>query len=254
MNNICAIIPARYGSTRLNGKPLLEIDGKTIIRRTFEQTMKSKFIKKVIVATDDDRIVNEVAKIDGDAIKIEEPCLNGTERICKILNKIPETYDIIVNVQGDEPFIDPENIDLCIQKYLENEKDPMMVCTTIHSNILNEEDLENRAIGKMVMDANDNIMYCSRSMIPHTKSGKPDPNFQYLAHIGVFVFRRSYLALFLESPNTPAQLAEDIEWLKIIEMGFRIKSYLAPKNYEIGVNTPEDYEFLLKKYSSITDN
>lgn len=247
MDNICALIPARYGSTRLSGKPLLKINNKTIIQRTYEQTCKSKYIKKVYVVTDDDLIIKEVERIGGSAIKMDEPCLNGTERICKVLDKIPSEYNIIVNVQGDEPFIDPKNIDFTIEKYLENESDEKMVCTTIHYNIESEEDLHNKGIGKMIMDVNDNVLYCSRSMIPHTKSGNPDKNFNYIGHIGVFVFRRSYLPLFMTDKNTPAQMAEDIEWLKIIETGYKLKSYRCPAECEIGVNTIEDYEYLIKK-------
>lgn len=250
MNRICAIIPARYQSSRLPGKPLLTIGDKTIIQMTYEQTCKCKYIDKVYVVTDDDRIVNEVNTFStSSALKSEKECLNGTERICNVLEQIDSKYDIIVNVQGDEPYINPENIDLAIEKYIENEQDPTMVCTTIHSKISNDEDLYNRSIGKMVMDKNDNVMYCSRTMIPHTKTGLKDSSHTYNLHIGIFVYRRSFLPLFLDHKSTPAQLAEDIEWLKIIEMGYRIKSY-AVSNYEIGVNTAEDYKKLLAKYGN----
>ena len=248
-NRICALIPARYQSSRLPGKPLLKIGDNTIIQRTYQQTIKSKLINDVFVVTDDDRIMEHIQEIGGKAIKITDECLNGTERICKALQVLDESYDIIVNVQGDEPFIDPENIDLCIAKYLENENDKMMVCTTIHTILEDVNEISNRTIGKMVIDKYDNVMYCSRAVIPHTKNGQLDKNNKYNGHIGIFVFRRSYLPKFLSDENTPAQLSEDIEWLKIMEHGYRLKSY-AVKTSEIGINTIEDFNYLSKKYTN----
>lgn len=248
-HRICALIPARYQSSRLPGKPLLKIGNKTIIERTYQQTAKSKLIHDVFVVTDDDRIMNHIQEIGGKTIKVADECLNGTERICKALPLLNEAYDIIVNVQGDEPFIDPDNIDLCIMKYLENEHDESMVCTTIHTIMEDITEIKERTIGKMVMDVNDNVMYCSRAVIPHTKTGELDKNNKYYGHIGIFVFRRSYLPKFLTDANTPAQLSEDIEWLKIMEYGYRLKSYLV-KTSEIGINTIDDFNYLSKKYTN----
>jgi len=248
-NRICALIPARYQSNRLPGKPLLKINNKTIIQRTYEQTTKSKLLDKIIVVTDDDRIVKHIQEFGGDVVKVDIPCLNGTERICHVLNKLDHKYDIIVNVQGDEPFINPDNIDFAINKYLENELDERVMCTTIHSLLTDIEDLRNRGIGKMILDKYNNVLYCSRALIPHTKSGDSDKNTRYYGHIGIFVFRRNYLPEFLSHPNTPAQLAEDIEWLKILEMGYSIKSFQV-KSTEIGINTTEDFNYLSKKYGS----
>lgn len=163
-------------------------------------------------------------------IKINEPCLNGTERICRVLDQISPLYNIIVN-EEDESFIDPENIDYAIEKYLDNEKYQNMVCTTLHYEITNKKELYNRIIGKMVLDKYDNVLYCSHSLILHTKSGDHDPNLKYIRHVSVFIFRRSYLGSFLSDKNTPAQLAEDIEWLKIIESEYKIKLYYCSKNY-----------------------
>lgn len=248
-NRICALIPARYQSSRLPGKPLLEIGGKTIIERTYSQTVKSKFINEVYVVSDDDRIINHIESIGGKCIKIDSECLNGTERICKSLPLLESNYDIIVNVQGDEPFIDPDNIDYAISKYLENESDDNMVCTTIHTKLEDVNEINSRTIGKMVMDKYNNVMYCSRAVIPHTKNGNLDVNNVYNGHIGIFIFRRSYLPLYMMDKNTPAQLSEDIEWLKIMEHGYKIKSYPV-SSYEIGINTMEDFNYLSKKYTN----
>jgi 3-deoxy-manno-octulosonate cytidylyltransferase (CMP-KDO synthetase) len=248
-HRICALIPARYHSSRLPGKPLLKIGDKTIIQRTYEQTVKSKLIDSVYVVTDDDRIIDHIKQIGGNIIKVDEECLNGTERICKTLDTLDKKYDIVVNVQGDEPFIEPENIDFAIQKYLEHESDPLMVCTTIHTKLIDENDINGRTIGKMVMDKCNNVMYCSRSVIPHTKSGQMNKNIDYYGHIGIFIFRRSYLPSFLTDENTPAQLSEDIEWLKIMEHGYKIKSYKVD-SFEIGINTMDDFNYLSKKYTN----
>lgn len=248
-SRVCALIPARFQSTRLPGKPLLKIGGKTILQRTYQQTIKSKLIDDVYVVTDDDKIMAHLGTFGAKGIKIATDCLNGTERICLALDQIDEKYDIIVNVQGDEPFIDPNNIGLAIQKYQQHESDPQMVCTTIHTPLKNESDIYNKGIGKMIMDQNDNVLYCSRNVIPHTKSGQINPNVTYWGHVGIFVFRRNYLPKFLMAKNTPAQLSEDIEWLKILEMGYQIKSYPV-ENFEIGINTMDDFNYLSKKYAS----
>lgn len=248
-DRICAMIPARYNSSRLPGKPMLKISNKTIIERTYLQTLKSKLIDTVYVVTDDERISNHIKSIGGNTILIESECLNGTVRICKALEKINNKYDIIVNVQGDEPFIDPENIDYAIQKYLNNEEDPNMVCTTIHTLLRDDMEINNTGIGKMVMDIYDNVLYCSRAVLPHTKSGQLNKKNNYYGHIGIFVFRRSYLPEFLNHPDTKAQLSEDIEWLKILEMGYKIKSYPVT-SYEIGINTIDDFNYLSKKYTN----
>lgn len=249
MDKICCIIPARYQSSRLPGKPLITINSKSILQRTYEQVLKSSLISKIIIATDDDRIVEHVHSFKGNVVKTDIECLNGTERICNILHLIDNSYSIIVNVQGDEPFINPNNIDFCINKYIENIHITDMVCTTIHSKINEKNDINNRGIGKLITDKNNNVMYCSRAMIPHNKNGIFDDNISYWAHIGIFVFRRNFLPKFLEHENTPAQLSEDIEWLKIIEMGYKIKSYEVD-NSEIGINTIEDLNYLSKKYSN----
>ncbi len=245
MKNICALIPARYKSSRLLGKPLLKINNKTIISMTYLQTCKSKYIDKVYVTTDDERIKQEIESLNGNVIMITDECLNGTERICKALKYISDQYDLIVNIQGDEPYIDPVNIDHMIEKHLSLQK---IVCTTLHMEIKNEKELYDYSIGKMVMDNFDHIMYCSRNLIPVTKDGKISNDIKYYAHIGIFIFNREFLLEYMNHENTPLQITEDIEWLKIMEMGYKIKSYLALNFHEMGVNTQEDYEKLLNKY------
>jgi len=251
MNKICALIPARYGSTRLEGKSLLKINNESIISRTYNQTLKSKYLNKdnVYVVTDDERIMNEIVMINGKVIIVKDECLNGTERICKALNKMNDNYEIIVNIQGDEPFIDPETIDFMIDKHFEySYLNNNVVCTTVHSIIKDESHLYKSSFGKMVIDKFNNIIYCSRALIPSNKDNKIIKDYNYLTHIGIFVFKKWYLDEYIKHENTPLQLMEDIEWLKIIEMGYQIKSFLSPNEYEIGVNTIDDYNYLVNKY------
>lgn len=248
MENICIVIPARYKSSRLPEKLLLKIGDKTIIRRTYEQAKKSKLACEVFVTTDEEKIKEEIEKIGGKVIMVKEECLNGTERVYKALKEINDKYKYIVNVQGDEPFIDPENIDYMIEKHMENKEDEKLGCTTLHF-VLNRNDIRDLSIGKMVMDKNNNVMYCSRNFIPGTKNGEPKEGIEYFGHIGLFIFNREYLEKYFKEDNTRCQLSEDIEWLKIIEMGYKIKSYVGKKYSERGLNTLEDYLYLKNKYS-----
>jgi len=254
---IIALIPARYQSSRLPGKPLLKFGNKTMIQKVYQQTNKSKLIDRIYVLTDDIRVKNSVEEINGNCLMIKEECLNGTERICIAINNFPELFKnvkYIVNVQGDEPYINPDNIDIAINKMIQSKKllikNSNVKCSTLHYKINKEDELFNSSIGKLVLNSNDEIMYCSRNCIPSNKSNKPDlQNCNYYGHIGLFVFEIDYLKNhYYNKPNTTLQLEEDIEWLKILEQGYRIVSSCVD-DYEIGVNLPEDYQYLLKKYN-----
>ena len=249
---IIALIPARYESSRLPGKPLLKFGNKTMIQMVYERTTKSVYIDKTYVVTDDERIKQNIESIGGNVIMVRDECLNGTERICIAIKNNKNLFDdvnTIVNVQGDEPFISPNHIDITISNLNSN-----VVCSTLHYKINDPTDLDNRSIGKLILNNKKNIIYCSRNCIPFNKSGIPDlDRTNYYGHIGIFVFNKEYLLNYYCKENTPLQLEEDIEWLKIIEQGFSIKSTLV-KDYERGVNLPEDYKYLLEKYQYIGNN
>ena len=169
MKKVC-FIPARYGSSRLPGKPLLMINGKTIIQRVYEQVKQCKLIDDIIILTDDDRIVKEIKTFRGKYRLIKDDCLNGTERIILCLKKEPNICDIVINVQGDEPFINPDSIDKCIKNYLTKK---LLIsglqCSTLHSIENNSNELKKKSKGKLVLDKQNNIMYCSRNIIPEVK-------------------------------------------------------------------------------------
>ena len=248
LNNLCCI-PARFESSRLPGKPLLKINDKTIIQLVYEQVLKCKYISDIIILTDSNKIKNEVDSFSGKCEIISEDCLNGTERIVKYLNKKKLKYDYIVNVQGDEPFINPDNIDKCILNYIEKIKvDKLIKCSTLHYIFKDNNDVLKRSCGKLILDKNNNIMYCSRNPIPGFKKMEYNKDFEYFGHIGIFVYEYDYLMNEYLNTNTKYQLAEDIEWMKILEDSYRINSVLV-ENHEIGVDTQEDYEYLLKKFT-----
>jgi 3-deoxy-manno-octulosonate cytidylyltransferase (CMP-KDO synthetase) len=255
--NIIICIPARYESTRLPGKPLMKINGKTIIQHVYEKALELKKKYKVydlVILTDKDIIKKEVESFGGIGIIIKEQCLNGTDRIIHYLKNyyirqnIPITNKVIVNIQGDEPFINVENISKAIDNYI-NKKDDNIVCSTIHHKTRDVDTIKLKSRGKLVLDKNNNIMYCSRNVIPSNKNNNVVPDIDYYIHIGIFVFDANYLIKHYYNNNTRLQLIEDIEWMKIMEQGFKINSVEVEES-ERGVDTIEDYNYLVNKYSN----
>ena len=250
LKSLCCI-PARYESSRLPGKPLLKINNKSIIQLVYEQVIKCKYISNIVILTDSEQIKKEVDSFNGTCEIITEDCLNGTERIIKYLKKQKEKYDYIINVQGDEPFINPNNIDKCILNYIEKVKqDNLIKCSTLNYIFNNNNNnVLKRSCGKLILDKNNNIMYCSRNPIPGFKNTDYKSDFEYYGHIGIFVYNYDYLMNEFLQGNTKYQLAEDIEWMKILEDSYRINSVLV-ENHEIGVDTEDDYKYLCDKYST----
>ena len=248
---ILVCIPARFHSSRLPGKPLLEINNKTIIRHVYDNVSKIKYEKEIVILTDDKRIKTEVDSFaEGVCHIIEEKCINGTERIIHFLNKNVEynDYNMIVNVQGDEPFIDIENIHSAINNYvIKNQEDKNVVCSTLYYSSYNTMEITSKSKVKIVLDKNNNIMYGSRNVIPASKYYNISENIAYNFHIGLFVFNREYLVNQFSLEDTVNQLSEDIEWLKIIEQGYKINAAYV-NSHESGIDTSQDYTYLKNKY------
>ena len=243
MKTTC-FIPARYESTRLPGKPLLKILGISVINRVYLQVRQCKLINKIIVLTDDERIKEEVESINGDVEMITDECLNGTERIIEYIKGIDhDEYKIIVNLQGDEPFIKPDIVNLTINNYLEKNVE----CSTICFRTKDENEIKSKSRGKAVIDDFNNIIYCSRNVIPTNKKDNIIKDYNYNIHVGIFVYNKKYLLEEYVKSNTNLQLAEDIEWLKIIERGYKINTIFSEK-MERGVDTIDDYNYLKNKY------
>lgn len=249
MNDIVCFIPARLNSTRLPNKVLKKINNETIISRVVNKVKNCKLINKIIVLTDNNLVKDEIKNMHPDirCEIIKEYCENGTERIINFLNKNLELKNnIIVNVQGDEPFINPENIDKCILNYLENINNKNIKCSTLIYKIKDNPKLRN--IVKVVLDKNNNILYGSRNLIPGTKYTEENNNIDYIGHIGIFVYDYKYLVSeFKNNKNILLQKSEDIEWLKILEDGYKINAILVEKP-ERSVDTLDDYIYLLNKY------
>lgn len=242
----CICIPARYASNRFHGKLLKKFNEKTCIELTYEQCLKCENVDNIFILTDDEAVVNVMSKHTSNIIMTGE-CKNGTERISKNLDKIPDKYKFIVNVQADEPFIDYRNIDYVIQNHINNNNDDVFY-STLHEVSDDYKYIKSLASLKVVVDRNNNALYYSRNVIPFNKLGKVDTNKKYNLFTGIYVFNRKLLSTYHEMDNTDAQLEEDCEQLKILEYGYKIKTFPAPYPNEISLNTEQDYEFLLNKY------
>ncbi len=188
MATTLGIIPARYASTRFTGKPLIVIRGKTMIQRVYEQAKKVNSFARVIVATDDERIYNHVKSFGGEVMITSAHHNSGTERCGEVINNLKEEYDIIVNIQGDEPFIQPQQLELLISAF----ENPEVQIATLCIKVKNEAEILNGNLVKVVFDKNNSALYFSRSVIPHVRkiSGEPtnaEKNYQhtYFKHIGI---------------------------------------------------------------------
>lgn len=234
-----AIIPARYRSKRLPAKPLADIAGKPMIAHVYERVARARLIDDVIVATDDDRIAHIVRQFGGNVIMTPDTVESGTDRVAFAAASTPA--DIIVNVQGDEPLLKPEMVDEAVQPLID---DGALKVGTLVRVIESQHELTNPNIVKVVLDKDCYCLYFSRSVIPHERDSRPDkwPSIHtYYKHIGLYVFRKTFLSQFTSLQQTPLELTENLEQLRILENGFRIKA--AVTTYDsIPVDTQEDLE------------
>lgn len=249
MKNVCICIPARYNSSRLPGKLLYKIGGKSVLQRVYEQVLKCAQVSDIYILTDHEYIYSHMTSLfpDINIILTDTKCKNGSERISKYLHLIPEKYDIIVNVQGDEPYVDPRNIDYVIAQHIKQNTTNIFY-TTLHQKIDDQEYIKSSSCLKVVFTKDNHVMYYSRSVIPGNKTGDILPDITYYGFTGIYVFNREYLNLYKELEDTPLQVTEDIEQMKILEHGYKIKTFEAPHYNEISLNDIKDYDFLLNKY------
>ncbi|HMS64733.1 MAG TPA: 3-deoxy-manno-octulosonate cytidylyltransferase [Ignavibacteria bacterium] len=243
--NIVGVIPARYASTRLPGKPLLLIKGKTMIERVYRQVQKSKLIDRVIVATDDKRIFDCVKNFGGEVKMTSVNHQSGTDRIFETVKNIKA--DIIVNIQGDEPFIDPLNIDKAIKPII---TDKRVDVSTLAIRIKNVKDLMDINKVKVVLDMDNFALYFSRNAIPfEMKNEKLNENYFrkyiYYKHIGLYVYRKNFLMKFAGLKSSYLERIEKLEQLRILENGDRIKVVITKKD-SYSVDTKNDLKFLNK--------
>lgn len=233
------IIPARYASTRFPGKPLAELGGKIMIRRVYEQA--SKVLDDVWVATDDERIYNAVKAFGGRAVMTSPDHKSGTDRIREAADKIAGGADIIVNIQGDEPFIRPEQLETLKNCF----DDPATDIATLVVPFKKEDGtnaLENANSPKVVLDKNNNALYFSRSIIPYRRNIDKQEWLEghtYYKHIGLYAYRANVLREITQIERSPLEKAESLEQLRWLENGYKIKVGLT-KTETIGIDTPAD--------------
>jgi 3-deoxy-manno-octulosonate cytidylyltransferase (CMP-KDO synthetase) len=237
------IIPARYASTRFPGKPLTEIGGKTMIERVYRQAVKA--LDHVYVATDDQRIFNAVVQFGGKVVNTSEYHKSGTDRCAEAIGIIENNektgYDIVVNIQGDEPFIQPSEI----KKLMDCFTDPEAQIATMAKTFTNKKELFDPNKVKVIADKNMYAIYFSRSVIPFLRNvEKHDEwiwNHKFYFHIGIYGFRKEVLTRISKLPPSALEIAESLEQLRWIENGFKIKLGFT-KHSSIGIDTPEDLE------------
>jgi 3-deoxy-manno-octulosonate cytidylyltransferase (CMP-KDO synthetase) len=227
-----AIIPARFHSTRLPAKALADIAGRPMIEHVYRRASAARSVSRVIVATDDRRIADAVERFGGEAMMTSPAHQSGTDRLAEAAAAL--TCDVVVNVQGDEPLLDPRAIDAAVAPFV---ADPHLEMTTLRRRIADAEELHNPSVTKVVVDEDGFAMYFSRAPIPYTRAGQPAA--QAWAHVGLYAYRRSTLMRLASLPPTPLERAEALEQLRALAHGIRIKA-VETSHAGIGVDTPED--------------
>ena len=231
--NVLCVIPSRIGSTRLPRKPLLPIQGKPMIQWTYENARRCPLLTDVIVATDSQEIADVITSIGG-KVQMTDPHLpTGTERVAAVAEKHPD-MDIIINLQGDEPFIKPRMLEQLIAPFLAGDK--VMMTTLAYP--LEESKYREPGTVKVITDLNGDAIYFSRSPIPYYRTEQKAPVHN---HMGLYAFRRDFLMLYRTWPQTPLELTESLEQLRVMEHGHKIRVCLTEER-TLEINTPEEYE------------
>jgi 3-deoxy-manno-octulosonate cytidylyltransferase (CMP-KDO synthetase) len=242
--NVTVVIPARYGSTRLPGKPLVSLGGKPMIQRVYERAKQAERVTRVIVATDDDRIVKAVQAFGGEARMTRPDHRTGTERVAEVAAH--ESGDVFVNVQGDEPLLDPTAVDTAVSTLLE---EPQVAISTVATPIRTPGDIMDPNVCKVVLDFDENALYFSRAPIPWVRDTAGHVQARHLKHLGLYVFRRDALLEYPTLPQGELERIEQLEQLRWLENGWKIR--VAQVEHDaISVDVPEDItrvEKLLQK-------
>ena len=229
---VLCVIPARYASTRLPGKPLSMIAGKPMIQHVYERACQAQLPNEVVVATDNELVEKAVLDFGGKAVMTSPDHPSGTDRLAEVALMYPDV-DVIVNVQGDEPMIPPEVIDRLAEAF-NGDADLNMATMKV---VMDEEDYENPAAVKVVADQQGYALYFSRSLMPYPRN-KPE-GFKVFKHVGIYAYRRNFLLKYAALAPTPLEKAESLEQLRALENGYKIK-VLESDFQGIGVDTPED--------------
>lgn len=243
---VLGIIPARFESIRFPGKALVDVHGKSMVQRVFEQACKAPGLTKVVVATDDDRIFDHITEIGGNVIMTSKEHPSGTDRCREATEHEQEDFDFIVNIQGDEPFIDPRQIEELTTKL-----NPEIQIATQAKLIESQALLADVNCVKVLFNALGNAIYFSRSPIPYQRNipmNEWATSYQYYQHVGIYAYRKDILKEITKIPQSPLEKAEGLEQLRWLENGYAIK--VLTTNYQAhGIDTPEDLHQALASHT-----
>ena len=237
---ILCVIPARYASTRLPGKPLADIAGKPMICRVYDRAVQAKCLSEVVVATDDQRVLQAVEAHGGRAMMTAKDHPTGTDRLAEVAAAYPD-IDLIINVQGDEPLIEPSIIDALAAAF---DSDADLKMATVMTEITDEAEQMNPNNVKVVTDRNGYALYFSRSLLPYQRYRKGVPVYK---HIGIYAYKREFLLHYAKMAPTPLEETEALEQLRALENGYRIKVIRTAHRF-VGVDTAEDLAMVNKIY------
>lgn len=236
--SVLAVIPARYSSTRLPGKVLMEAAGKPIVQHVYDRTCQARLVDKVVVATDDTRVIDALKPFGTNVVMTSPDHPSGTDRIAEVAAS--SDADIVVNVQGCEAIIDPRMIDQAIQPLLD---DPELVMSTLRHRIADQSEIDDPNVVKVVTDNNDRALYFSRAPIPAIRdvADREARQWCYFKHIGLYVYRRDFLLSYAKMAPTALETLEKLEQLRALENGFGIVA-IETQFDSIGVDTAEAFE------------
>jgi 3-deoxy-manno-octulosonate cytidylyltransferase (CMP-KDO synthetase) len=236
---VVIVIPARYASSRLPGKPLLRATGKYLVQHVYERACQAKRAGQVIIATDDPRVEAAVKSFGGEVAMTRRDHPSGTDRVAEVARRLDA--DVILNLQGDEPLVDPSALDLLCEQL---EVQPAAEMATLAVPIRSAEQWRDPNCVKVVCDANGNALYFSRSPIPFVRDGQPsftgEPA-RFLQHLGIYAYRRAFLLRMAALPPSALEQLEKLEQLRVLALGYRIQVGIV-RQAAIGVDTYEDYE------------
>jgi 3-deoxy-manno-octulosonate cytidylyltransferase (CMP-KDO synthetase) len=240
---ILGVIPARYGSSRFPGKPLIDLKGKTMIRRVYEGAGKSGLLTDLVVATDDQRIVDEVKNFGGKVVMTAGHHQTGTDRCAEVVDQLKESYDVVINIQGDEPLVDPRQLDSLLEIF----RDETVMIATLASRSIELPDLMNPNRIKVVVNHEHKALYFSRSPIPNYANAKGEPLavYPFLRHIGLYAYRTEVLKKISQLQPTALEQVESLEQLRWLYHGYSIK--VVETTIETpNIDVPEDVEKVLE--------
>lgn len=249
---VLGIIPARLSSTRLPGKLLLQETGKPLIQHTWEAVTGSQLLDEIVIATDSPEIAAAAAQFGARVVQTGE-CANGTERAAEAIKRLGEAWDLVVNIQGDEPEIDPSHIDVCIQSL---QKHPECEMATLANPLLNYAQLLDPGCVKVVRATNGQALYFSRAPIPHSRDlpaelwleeSHPYQQPPWLQHIGLYAYRVPFVQAFAQMPPSPLEAIEQLEQLRALQAGAAIHVAVVTHR-ATGIDTPQDYRDFVRRF------